>query len=464
MKYKKLVVPAILVGLPLLVFVGLIYLDTMRSFLFATDPNADTDEPYSIIIVAGQSNAEGSNSFLSDMPEGEEIGTHPVDDEENPDDNAQIWWEGADGAGLQDTPGAFFEALVNPQYTTAGWTKSNNTADPSKQRLINFKDLDEPAPMGQRNRQFGPEVGIARYLHDQGRRKLIFLKVTYGFQALGKSTSQFVPYDWNIDCASPGRSNKSYCHLKSAYAELTSYLRSQDKKYTVDGMFWLQGETDALDSGWTNSYLENFDDLVNESKKDMQFHPDAHFVARKFNLRVCLNGAYPPEGNFCGVGYALRMEGISISNILDALTINPLISIPLNTSRIKTVRSAIQTTADKYDWVDAVETDDLPFYPDFIHLNAEGQLGTGKRMAAMYRLPYRPAITEPLTKRNDYDGDGKPNSQEDTGMRSCSATANVPGDTKANNGNLGDDDCDGDGFPNYIDATPVAGSGMAVQE
>lgn len=89
-------------------------------------------------------------------------------------------------------------------------------------------------------------------------------------------------------------------------------------------------------------------------------------------------------------------------------------------------------------------------------MNATGQLIAGARMAKMYELPFRAKITDPDQKRNDYDGDGIPNSQEDTGRGAgCALSYEAAG-----NANLGDDDSDCDGFPNYLDAIIGPGSGM----
>jgi len=54
---------------------------------------------------------------------------------------------------------------------------------------------------------------------------------------------------------------------------------------------------------------------------------------------------------------------------------------------VRTVRESIQDIADKYDWVDAVETDDRQFGNDFIHLSERGQLDVGRRMVQMYEVP-----------------------------------------------------------------------------
>lgn len=475
-KLKYVFIIAVLLGLPLAIFL------VAKSSLLNVLAVGETEEPYSIFIVAGQSNAEGTNSFVNDLPEGQKIGQHPADDNANPNDNAQIWWEGADGVSVLDNWFSFFTALGNPSYTSAGWIQSDNP-DTDLAGLINFKDLDENPPLGQRAKQFGPELGLARELYDKGHRKIIILKVTYGFQTLAKSNSQFVPYDWNADVANngqpdnPARSDKSYRHLIEQYNNLTSYLNNRGDKYTVDGMFWVQGESDTLDSTYADAYEENFETLVNRSKEDFYFHPKAHFVSRKFAFRNCIDNAWPQDDNVCGFAYALKLENISIANILNLFQINPLLSIPTNTDRVRQVRGAMQTVADKYDWVDVVETDDaledetgaaaLPFWPDYVHLKAKGQLRLGKRMINMYDLPYRVPVTESLNRRNNYDGDALTNYQEDTG-RGVNPVNNQPcpyiidGVTvnTANNGNLGDDDSDCDGFPNYVDAINGPGSGI----
>ena len=75
----------------------------------------------------------------------------------------------------------------------------------------------------------------------------------------------------------------------------------------------------------------------------------------------------------------------------------------------------------------------------------------------MYSLPKRYNSDDPIPGRNlDYDRDGVLNSAEDTGRgQGCPLSYNA-----ANNGNLGDDDSDCDGFPNYLDKINGIGSGL----
>lgn len=442
----------------------------------------DSNEPYSIFIVAGQSNAEGTQSNLTDLPDGDKLGEHPADDgpdypqtNEDSADNAQIWWEGSDGVELTGSWEHIFQMFQNPLYNPAGWNNSDSNSDPEvREGLVNMKDIDEPVPVGQRLGYFGPELGIAREAYDKGRRKIIILKVSYGFQALAQTVTTFVPYDWNPDVANngqadvPNRSDKAYRHLISAYNELTSKLNSENKKYTVDGFFWLQGETDSLDTGYSSLYEQNFDLLVNRVKEDTHLHPKAHFVARKFNMKKCLDNSGDPFNspvNYCGFAWFTQLQGITPQNFLGMFEASAYEVMPLNANRARTVREAMQNVADKYEWVDIMETDpDSDFANDYVHMVASGQLLNARRMLNMYSLPYKASITDPLSKRNDYDSDGILNPQEDTGRGSgCLYMVDDVEINVANNGNLGDDDTDCDGFPEYLDAIVGAGSGMSSQ-
>ncbi len=449
---------------------------------------------WNVYIVAGQSNAEGTNSFLSEMPEGQKLGQHPADN----DPNNYIMWEGADGA-VDIVGGA-----------TSDWVKSQNT---DGSRLIKINELNNNwsgnVKQSQRSKQFGPEIGMLRELYDKGERNIIILKVSYGFQALAQANSQFQPYDWN-----PNSSNKSYQKLLDNYQELKSWAQSRGDTFKIKGILWLQGESDSLDSTYSEAYEGNIQLLVERLKSDLSenWHPKAHIVLRKFNFRNCIDNYYPFVGNYCGFGVVGKLEGqvngydlknystdsngnvyrgyvkpstlegadwfisrsaqvdnsfiiyyanpsnnsninysvawnsrqslnydtscnnkpagsnvicgvsannqqsnqpptgfdialesvgecgflLGRSNSSDpnscvsdlGLYLRSLINtLYLNPNRVRQVREALQAAANKYDYVDVVETDDLPFYNDFIHLNATGQLEVGKRMINMYDVP-----------------------------------------------------------------------------
>jgi len=469
--------------LAVFVAVAFIVFLAYRSMSTAAD-----SKQWNVYIVAGQSNAEGTNSFLSDMPEGQKLGQHPADT----DPNNFIIWEGA--AGAVDIIGG----------APAEWVQSKNS---DGTRLIKISELNNEwsgqVKQSQRSRQFGPEIGMLRELYDKGERNIIILKVSYGFQALAQANSQFQPFDWN-----PNSQNKSYQKLKDNYNELKNWASSRGDTIKIKGVLWLQGESDTLDSVYSSSYEANIRSLVTKLKEDLSedWHEKAHIVLRKFNFRNCIDNYYPFTGNYCGFGVVGKLEGnlygyslknystatggviyrgyesstnwfigkssqsgnnfliyyatpsnnpgLNYSsaweqrdklnydttcnnkpnpNIICGISVNSQLSnqsptgfnialesvgecgfllgrsnptnpdsctndlgnylrslistIYLNPDRVREVRNALQKVADEYDYVDVVETDDVPFYDDFIHLNATGQLETGKRMINMYDVP-----------------------------------------------------------------------------
>lgn len=385
----------------------------------ATFSSVNVDKPYSIFILAGQSNAEGSQSFRYDLPPGEGIDneTHPADTETG------FWWAGATGSG-PDASALLFPEL-DPE-SDSGWQDSGNV----------MRDMTGDFP--QLKDQFGSELAASRAMYDAGRRKVVFLKVTYGFQPLAQSTGPFVPYDWNINS-----NNKSYDRLKEEFAELTNYIRSEGSTYTVDGFFWLQGGTDTLQKSMADQYESNFRDLVQQVKTDFEFHPDARFVSGLPSLHNCVRGSYPlGPGEYCGGPYGRQVSPSLVFE--DVFYAHPLYEL-----KQKTVRDAIQSVADDDPIVEVVDTIDLSRAWDWIHENYLGQIEIGKRFANMYELPMRVDSSSNASLLTDYDNDGIKNADEDTG-RGTDCANDFPY-TEAGNSNLGDDDTDCDGYPNYLD-------------
>ena len=410
---KRFFITLVVVFVPIMaVFFG------MMSLTFA-DPG--DEEPYSVFILAGQSWAEGTNSFRVNLPAGTGI-----DKQNHPADTATgFWWAGADGNG-PDTLLEYIEYFNG--ISPAGWMQSGGVGATGANSYKNMNDV-------QRLGQFGPELSMARKLYDNGRRKVIILKVSYGFQSLAQSTSPTIPFDFN---SAPGR-NKSYDRMKTEFNALTNYLKSTNKKYTVDGFYWYQGGTDALQQSYTDQYEQNLRDLITRSKTDFQFSSNAHFVMAKFSLRDCYEKSYPLTGDYCGFPYMGQ---------LDPLTVAPdfYTAHSIGWNRMEQVRGIIQKVADDDNngvmKVDAVEDGDLTRAGDRIHLNEASNIIMGQRFVSMFNPAYQPS-----TPSSDYDGDGIINNNEDVGR---GAGCQLPYSTQ-NNSNLGDDDSDCDGYPNYID-------------
>lgn len=396
------------------------------------------DEPYSIIILAGQSNAEGSNTRRDQLPAptpGDPVGGKGMQYYQPADTETGLWVAGADGATPQTIQEFLFQLGGG---TIVGWYGSNEsfgspgTGNPNDKLVnLNYKQLKGV---------MGSDIGIGRNLYEVGRRKVIILKVTYGFQSLAKSTSSYVPYDWNVESV-----GKSYDKLKSEFGLLTNKIKNDGGTYTVDGFMWMQGETDGLEESYTAQYKDNMTALTTAARTDFQMHPDAHFVIGKVTMTTCIDNSFPNTGDYCGYPYLGGLENFSVAPFNYAQ--------PLMAGRERRIRDAQQFVADQSDKIDVVDTGDLKRSSDFTHMNEASQSELGRRFVNMYRLPYRNEGS------NDYDGDGFLNPAEDTGNRACGLLSGSGG-VNLGNKNLGDDDCDGDGYPNYIDALNGVGNGL----
>lgn len=410
-----------------------------------TSQAASSEEPYSIFIVSGQSNASGVASQKSQLDAGEGMfGQHHPGD-----DVTKFWWAGADGNG---DPTAAVLFPIFGDIAPMGWADSgqglpNPTVNKLRDTINDFQTTN----------LLGSEFGIARTLYDQGRTKVIVLKVAYGFQTLAQSNSPAVPFDWNVNSQ-----NKSYDRLKSEFKLLTDLLRSRGEKYTVDGFLWMQGETDTLQESYTSVYQQNLTDLFTKLRTDLELQPSAHMVIGKTGFRQCMNTSWPFNGDACGYPYARSLDPFVYEPLNYDLLGYSDFNFQLNhIDRINRVRAAQQTVADTLtaagNPVDIFDTEDLIRGNDHIHMMAKGQVELGRRFVNMYKLPAR--FTG--SRADDYDQDGKNNSQEDTGRGfSCPLTVNSQIVQTAGNGNLGDDDSDCDGYPDYLDNTPNPGSGL----
>lgn len=462
-RYRKYLAVLLLLFMPVSLF--LLY---MNSPLTADTP----EDVYSIYIIAGQSQAEGSNTRRDNLPN-DSTGFDKYSDVA--DAQTKFWWAGAAGARAENIID-FFKQFY-PNSGIYSWSQSGGSAadsDPNLRMTTLESGQTQPgilvSPQGQVfNQVVGPEFGIARSLYRDGRRKVVILKVSYGFQSLFMSNSSAVPFDWNTEhncAAGVVGQEKSYCKLKAEYSNLTSYIKNElGAKYTVDGFFWNQGGTDTIDPAYTDDYQRNFTNLVNAVKTDFQLHPDAHMVAAKIGYQWCVDYSYPLEGNYCGLPWGKKLEP-NIEFVFDEIFSGQTNVVhPRYVERLNKVRDSIQNVADfpQNDWVDTMEIGDQPRSNDNLHYNEVGQLNIGERFTKMYRMPYRvdgANYTDSngrVRTSTDFDGDGILNVAEDTGDI-CDGRPDA--DPDENNGNLGDDDCDGDGYPNYLDALPTQGSGL----
>lgn len=194
--------------------------------------------PYSVLIVAGQSNAAGAESLSVDLANNIDV---------------------------------FGAQTLQPADTQVQMLFDNTFNNDSMSR-INPVPLNTPQRANSSEAAiFGPEVGLARKLHELGRRRIVILKVTVGAVPLAEDGS--TPFDWNVNST-----NEAYQRLKERAGSLFESIEAQGAKYSVDGFYWMQGEADAGNTTFANQYEQNLRNLVAAAKTDFEMPADAKFV------------------------------------------------------------------------------------------------------------------------------------------------------------------------------------------
>lgn len=367
--------------LGLLIVGTLFYSRTVHNTSAATIP-----EPYSVVVVAGQSNAQGVGGLASQIVPA--LGSHP-----------------ADAATLM----MYSES---DEQVNQAWTESSSSS------LVPLTSL-------QLNSYFGPEISLARKLWDQGRRNMVVLKVTYGGQRLASVTAPATGAvsDWNVNS-----SNESYDKLISRYNDMRNIMLANGDMFTVDGLYWMQGESDAAKGESQVAYENNLNDLISSLKSDIGMHPGAQTALAKISTKYCTDNPWSLVFSAgCPIEFCFVPQ-------------QPCSNLPTALAGNTNVRAALQAVADADPSVSIVETEDLPRTSvDWVHITSPGQITLGNRFADATKqfLPQR------VEGSSDYDGDGVLNIDEDTN----------------GNGNLGDDDSDSDGIPNYQDSINGPGGG-----
>jgi len=208
-----------------------------------------------VLVVAGQSNAMGAESYAVDPTTKVNYLTAPY--ASGADQNSTIVW---DTWFVPGTPNKTFSPLDTPQIFVAATGKPQI---------------------------FGPEIGLARQLYADGVGAVGVIKVAFPNTSLGK--------DW-----SPMGGN--------LYGQMTTFVKAQmaldAKAGVVDvlgAFYWYQGESDALDATLAAAYQANLSSMIASLRSDLPFAPGAPVVLAKESMAAILatqsaNGGCPNLG------------------------------------------------------------------------------------------------------------------------------------------------------------------------
>ena len=220
----------------------------------------DTSHIADVIILSGQSNAEG-HTYINELEK-----TASTDD------------FGAYQIGYDYT-------LIN--FVNNGGSYRNNYFD--------------PVALGQgfTNKRFGPEVGIAKALEASGRTKTTYIiKYTLGGSAL---------YDrWRSPSSlNDGTTGDQYPKLVEHVHEALSQIEFQDLTPVIRGICWMQGEADATNATYTQAYYNYLEAFVSDLRDEFsEYAPKDGIAFVDAGISNCSTWTYHQLVNKAKLDYA----------------------------------------------------------------------------------------------------------------------------------------------------------------
>ena len=176
-----------------------------------------------IVVVAGQSNALGAQSY-------------------SPDPTTHL-----------DVFSAAYRTRADTldRIAWVGWPLRTETQTPRP-----FDSAQEETGLPRRTRIFGPEVGIARQLYADDGEVITVVKVAYSATSLAK--------DWN-----PALSGSLFTKMVALVKGVIAYDGRRGQDDTIGGFVWYQGETDASSSTEAAAYKSNLAALITDTRSQM---------------------------------------------------------------------------------------------------------------------------------------------------------------------------------------------------
>ena len=203
-----------------------------------------------LLVVAGQSNAVGTESYAVDpVTFNDYFGVPNVN---GADSQSTITWVPSSHGGLLPEPASGVVGIDTPQM------------------------LDTDAPV----RVFGPEIGLARKLFADTGQPVTIVKAAIG------STSLAV--DWD-----PATADGYYLQMLNQVRAAMESDANTGTFDTIGGFYWYQGEDDVANPAWAAAYQDNLTAFIGRLRRDLPLNAGAPIVLAKESLaaRIALRRA-----------------------------------------------------------------------------------------------------------------------------------------------------------------------------
>lgn len=219
-----------------------------------------------VLLVAGQSNAMGAESYAIDPTTKNNYFKAPYVN--GADRLSTITWN---ISLVLDTPNGTFAPLTTPQ------------------RLVSVSGLRQI---------FGPEISLARRLYESGVESVGVMKVAFAGTSLAN--------DWSPTSG-------------KLYGAMIRFVHDQMRRDAASGVvdvlgaaYWFQGESDSVDAAMAHEYQKNLFAFIPALRLDLPFTPRAPVVLVKESMASHIT--YRFKSGTCG-----EIGGCSVASARDAL-------------------------------------------------------------------------------------------------------------------------------------------------
>jgi hypothetical protein len=254
-----------------------------------------------VLVVAGQSNALGYQSYVVDPKTHKDVFTDSS--RSAADSRVLLMWTESGVASSGTTP----VKLNTPQHLQGA-----------------------PSPV------FGPELGLARELYAAGHHNLLVVKVAFAGSSLA--------VDWQ-----PGQPD--YEALVQRVGQAMTWAQASGWAPSIAGVYWVQGETDAMSASWASSYKANLLQFIRNLRVGLSLSSKTPFVLAETDILDYIN--------FEKVHKECSSPSCSAEKRWNS-----------------EVMKGQAACASKYVFV--AETASLPRVEDFLHLSDAAELRLGK--------------------------------------------------------------------------------------
>jgi len=216
-----------------------------------------------ILVVAGQSNAVGTESYAFDPITFTDYFTAPYTNEA--DSASSITWMPSSHSGLLPAP-------------------ENGPVN-----LDTAQMLDTATPV----QVFGPEIGLARTIWTGTRLPVTIVKAAVGSTSLA--------LDWD-----PATPDGLYAQMVAHVIATMSADADAGQLDTIGAVYWYQGEDDAANSDWYPKYESNLADFITHLRADLPLNAKTPIVLAKESQAATI--AYRQATGDCPFGNCAALQ------------------------------------------------------------------------------------------------------------------------------------------------------------